>query len=78
MSQDIAILGAWGVSGIGELSNRQVQIVSVTSMVGFLSTLAVALSFISRRNSTKYMCIDDYVILFALVTETNFRQDTDI
>ena len=78
MSQDIAILGAWGVNGIEELSSRQVQLVSVTPMVFFLSTLAIALHFISRRISTRYMCIDDYVILFALVTETNFHQDTDI
>ncbi len=58
-----------GVNGIGDLNNRQIQIVAVSSMLIFLSTLAVALRFIARRISTRYICMDDYVIVFALVRE---------
>ena len=68
----MAVLMARGANGIGDLDGRQVQIVCVTSMLVFLSTLAVALRFISRRISTRYMCMDDHVILFALVRETSF------
>lgn len=73
----MAIFMAQGANGIGDLNSRQVQIVSVTSMLVFLSTLAVALRFISRRISTRYMCMDDYVILFALVKEIDFL-DADV
>ena len=58
---------ARGVNGIGSLNRRQVQIVSVTSMLVFLSTLAVALRLISRRISIRRISPDDYVIVFALV-----------
>ena len=67
MPQDDPTTMARGVNGIGGLNSRQVQIVSVTSMLIFLSTLAVALRFFSRRISTRCICMDDYVILFALV-----------
>lgn len=56
-----------GVNGIGDLNRRQVQIVSVTSMLVFLSTLAVALRLISRRISIRHISPDDYVIVFALL-----------
>ena len=64
MSQAIIVRG---VNGIGDLNRRQVQIVSVTSMLVFLSTLAVALRLVSRRISTRHISTDDYVIVFALV-----------
>ena len=65
---------ARGVNGIGDLNNRQIQIVAVTSMLIFVSTLAVALRFIARRISTRYICMDDYVIVFALVRGTTFAK----
>ncbi|CAD6592983.1 MAG: hypothetical protein ASARMPREDX12_006635 [Alectoria sarmentosa] len=56
-----------GVNGIRDLNSRQVQILSVTSMLIFLSTLAVSLRFVSRRISTGKFYMDDYVIVFALL-----------
>ena len=58
---------ARGVNGIRDLNRRQIQIVSVTSMLVFLSTLAVALRLVSRRISIRHISPDDYVIVFALV-----------
>ena len=72
MPQDVAILMSRGVNGIGDLNSRQVQILSVTSMLIFLSTLAVGSRFVSRRISTGIFYMDDYVIIFALVRETSF------
>lgn len=60
-----------GVNDIRDLNRRQVQILSVTSMLVVLSTLAVALRLISRRISTRHISTDDYVILFALVRSMN-------
>lgn len=72
MPQDVAIPMSRGVNGIRDLNSRQVQIVSVTSMLIFLSTLAVGLRFVSRRISNGKFYMDDYVIVFALVRETTF------
>lgn len=60
---------ARGPNGTGSLNRRQVQVVSVISMLIFLSTLAVALRFISRRMMKRHIYLDDYVIVFALVRE---------
>lgn len=72
MPHQIALTIARDVNGIGDLNRRQVQIVSVISMLVFLSTLAVALRLISRRISTRCIRTDDYVIVFALVRESIF------
>ena len=72
MPQDVATPMSRGVNGISHLNSRQVQIVSVTSMLIFLSTLAVGLRFVSRRISTGKFYMDDYVIVFALVGEIAF------
>lgn len=72
MLQDVALPMSRGVNRIRDLNSRQVQIVSVTSMLIFLSTLAVSLRFISRRMSTGKFYMDDYVIVFALVRGTTF------
>ena len=71
MPQDVAIPASRGVNGLRDLNSRQVQIMSVTSMLIFLSTLAVVLRFVSRRISTSKLYMDDYVIVFALVRGTN-------
>ena len=73
MAQRLRNLVVRSVNGVGDLNKRQIQIVSITSILIFLSTLAVALRFISRRISTRCICMDDYVIVFALVKGTNLR-----
>ena len=70
MPQDVGFIMARGVNGIASLNERQIQIVSVTSMLTLLSTLAVCLRFVSRRLTTSYISMDDYLIVFALVRET--------
>ncbi|KAM0794973.1 hypothetical protein BDR22DRAFT_637166 [Usnea florida] len=64
MSQAIVVRS---VNSIGDLNRRQTQIVSVTSMLIFLSTLAVTLRLVSRRISVRHISPDDYVIVFALL-----------
>lgn len=58
---------ARGVNDIRDLNRRQIQILSVTSMLIFLSTLAVALRLTSRRIMKSSLSMDDYMIAFALV-----------
>ena len=74
MSGYVDIVMARSLNGTGILNRRQLQIVSVISMLIFLSTLAVALRFISRRMMTGHFYLDDYVIVFALVREKSFAQ----
>jgi len=51
------------------LSARQVGTIAITSLLVFLTSLAVALRFIARRIAGQRIFADDYVMLAALVRE---------
>ena len=72
MPENVDIVMARGGSDTGGLTERQVQIVCVNSMLIFLSTLAVALRFVSRRVMKCRISMDDYVIVFALVCTMSY------
>lgn len=65
MPQDFAM--SRGVDGVRDLNSRQVQVISVTSMLIFLSSLAVGLRFVARHMLKSKLHMDDYVIVIALV-----------
>lgn len=55
--------------GVQILNTRQVGTIAITSLLVFLTSLAVALRFIARRIAGQRIFADDNVILAALVRE---------
>ncbi len=55
------------MGGVHVLNSRQVETIAITSLLVFLTTLAVVLRFVSRRMSVGKFFADDYVMIAALV-----------